>query len=144
MSILVSFHNALDRMQKKDWKYIYVLVDIHGTIFVPSYNNEETYKFYPYAKEVLQILTKNPDVKLILWSCTKKEYFDKYLDVLAKNEIYPDYCNENPEVTVEPGDPVSLSFDTKWYYNVGIDDKFGFEPETDWKELYEYLKNKEV
>lgn len=140
MSILTSFHNAIERMEEKNWKYIYVLVDIHGTIFVPSYNNEETYEFYPYAKEVLQILTNLSDVKLILWSCTKKEYFDKYLDVLAKNGIYPDYCNENPEVKVEPGDPVSLSFDTKWYYNVGIDDKFGFDPETDWEDLFYYLK----
>ena len=30
-------------------------------------------------------------------------------------------------------------FDEKTYFNVGIDDKFGFEAETDWKTIYEYL-----
>ena len=29
----------------------------------------------------------------------------------------------------------------KLYYNVGIDDKFGFDPENDWAELYEFFMN---
>lgn len=141
MNIVKSFKNALDRMQEKNWDCIYVLVDVHGTIFFPSYNNEETYEFYPYAEETLQILSQMPNVKLILWSCTKKEYFDKYLKVLNDHEIYPDYCNENPEVKVQPSDPESLSFDTKWYYNVGIDDKFGFDANEDWEQLYYFLSH---
>ena len=30
-------------------------------------------------------------------------------------------------------------FDEKTYFNVGIDDKFGFDAETDWEILYNYL-----
>ena len=30
-------------------------------------------------------------------------------------------------------------FDEKTYFNVGIDDKFGFDPQEDWKEVYDYL-----
>lgn len=30
-------------------------------------------------------------------------------------------------------------FSEKLYFNVGIDDKFGFDPETDWTEVIEAL-----
>jgi hypothetical protein len=29
----------------------------------------------------------------------------------------------------------------KFYYDIGIDDKFGFDAEIDWKEIYDFLKN---
>jgi len=141
MNIVNSFKNAFARMEQKNWNYIYILIDIHGTIFVPSYHSHEDYLFYPYAKECLQLLSKIKNIKIILWSCTKRPWFNDYYDILEKNNIHVDYCNENPEVVVEETDPDSLSFDEKFYYNVGLDDKFGFEPNVDWKDIYEYLIN---
>ena len=46
-----------------------------------------------------------------------------------------DYANENPEV----GKTSFQNFEVKLYFNVGIDDKFGFEAETDWVKVIEVL-----
>ena len=44
-------------------------------------------------------------------------------------------AHENPEV----GNTSFQNFEVKLYFNVGIDDKFGFEPETDWVKVIEVL-----
>ena len=139
MNIIKAFDSAFKRAQAKHWDYIYVLVDVHGTIFTPSYLNEEKYEFYPYAKEVLQILSKDPKIKLILWTSSSEYAIFDYKIVFERNNIKFDYVNCNPEVERQPTDPKTLDLSSKYYFNVGIDDKFGFEPETDWKTIYEYL-----
>ena len=137
MNIIKAFDSAFKRAQAKHWDYIYVLVDVHGTIFTPSYLNEEKYEFYPYAKEVLQLLSLYTDTKLILWtSSTNKAALDYGVE-FAKYNIYFDYLNCNPEVERQPTDPETLDLSSKYYFNIGIDDKFGFEPETDWKLIYD-------
>ena len=108
--------------------------------FLPSYLNEEKYEFYPYAKEVLQLLSKDPNIKLILWTSSTNQAALDYGVVFNRNKIYFDYLNCNPEVERQPTDPETLDLSSKYYFNVGIDDKFGFEPETDWKTIYEYLR----
>ena len=139
MNIIKSFEEAFKRAKEKNWETIYVLVDIHGTVFEPSYHKKENYEFYPYSRETLQLLTKNTGVKLILWSSTTKEALQDYIEVFEKNEIHFDYINCNPEVEALPTDPNSSDFSSKFYFNVGLDDKFGFEPEKDWERLYNYL-----
>ena len=139
MNIVKAFDSAFKRAQEKYWDYIYILIDVHGTIFKPSYLNEEKYEFYPYAKEVLQLLAKDPNIKLILWTSSTNQAALDYGVVFNRNKIYFDYLNCNPEVERQPTDPETLDLSSKYYFNVGIDDKFGFEPETDWKTIYEYL-----
>lgn len=140
MNIIKTFNNAFERAKAKNWDYIYILVDVHGTIFVPSYLNKENYEFYPYAKEALQLLSKDPNIKLILWTSSTFEAAMDYSIVLNRNKIYFDYWNCNPEVEKQETDPETLDLSSKYYFNIGIDDKFGFEPETDWKLIYDYLK----
>lgn len=139
MNIVKAFDNAYERAKVKNWDYIYILVDMHGTIFEPSYLKEENYKYYPYAKEVLQLLSLYTDTKLILWTSTRPIDTVEYQKVFMNDDIYFDYVNENPEVERQPTDPESLDLNQKFYFNIGIDDKFGFEPETDWKLIYDYL-----
>ena len=140
MNIVKAFDNAFKRAKEKNWDYIYVLVDVHGTIFTPSYLKEEKYEFYPYAKEALQLLSKDPNIKLILWTSSTNQAALDYGVVFNRNKIYFDYLNCNPEVERQPTDPETLDLSSKYYFNIGIDDKFGFEPETDWKIIYEYLR----
>ena len=140
MNIQKVFDNAFIRAKEKNWDYIYILVDVHGTIFVPSYLNKENYEFYPYAKEVLQLLSKDPNIKLILWTSSTNQAALNYGVEFNRNKIYFDYLNCNPEVERQPTDPETLDLSSKYYFNIGIDDKFGFEPETDWKTIYEYLR----
>ena len=83
MSIIKAINNAIVRCVEKKWDYIYFLVDVHGTVFKPSYLKEEKFEFYPYAKEVLFQFSKTPGVKLILWTSSTKEYIDKYLNILT-------------------------------------------------------------
>ena len=144
MNIIKTFDNEFQKMKDKNWDYIYVLVDIHGTIFVPSYNNEETYEFYPYAKEALQKLSERKDVKIILWSSTDRKTLNKYHIELCNNDIYVDYFNVNPEVDDDNCDIKTSSFKHKPYFNVGIDDRFGFEPEKDWKSICSFFRQKEI
>ena len=49
---------------------------------------------------------------------------------------YNDFINHNYDVK----DTDIQYFGDKLYFNVGLDDKFGFDPEKDWAEILEYLK----
>ena len=128
-----SIKAAYDRMIEKKWDKIYVLVDIHNTIFKPSYHKKETYQWFKGALESLQFMTKCKKICMILWTSSYKDKIDDYISVFEKNGIHFDYVNENPEVE---NDDLSC-FDGKLYFNVGIDDKFGFCAEMgDWDIVY--------
>jgi hypothetical protein len=136
MEITKSFDGAFKRMKDRNWEKIYVLVDIHDTIFEACYHNEEQYKWYPYAKEALEIMSYSSQICLILWSSSYKNVLeDNYGKLFKENNIKFDYININPETE---NNELSC-FDEKTYFNVGIDDKFGFEAEKDWKVIYDYL-----
>ena len=138
MSIIDSFERAFLRMHERGWEKIYILVDIHDTIFEASYHNEETYKWFPYAKETLALLSQRKDISLILWTSSYPDAIKKYLEVFKENGIFFSMINLNSET-----EETDLSdFSEKTYFNVGLDDKFGFDATKDWKELYNYLKEK--
>lgn len=135
MDIGKAFKAALNRKVERNWEKIYVIVDIHDTILHASYENTETFNYFPSAREALQLMTNREDICLILWSSTYKEKLEMYIDHFAGDGIHFDFMNENPEV----GNTRLSDFEAKLYYNVGIDDKFGFEPETDWQKVIEVL-----
>jgi hypothetical protein len=135
MNIEKSFEGAFKRMKDRNWEKIYVLVDIHDTILKACYHNEETHEWFPYAKEALDIMSHAQQISLILWTSTHNNVIKEYVDFFKKNGITFDMVNINHETK-----NTDLScFDDKTYFNVGIDDKFGFEAETDWEILYNYL-----
>lgn len=128
-----SIKAAHDRMIEKKWDKIYVLVDIHNTIFRPSYRNKESFIWFKGAEEALQFMTKCKQICLILWTSSHDDKIKEYLDVFERHDIHFDYINENPEVQ---NDDLSC-FDKKLYFNIGIDDKFGFCAENgDWDIVY--------
>ena len=136
MLIEKSFYDAHKRMIEKKWDKIYVLIDIHNTIFKPSYHNKETFEWFKEAKETLQLMTKCKEICLILWTSSHEDKIKEYLKVFEENEIHFDYVNENPEVK---NDDLG-NFDDKLYFNVGIDDKFGFIADRDWRTVYNKVK----
>ena len=137
MNISNAFGSAFNKMKDRGWEKIYVLVDIHDTIFRGTYSKEETYEWLPYAKECLQVLTSMEYVSLILWTSTHHEEIAKYLNVFEENGIHFDMVNVNTETE----DTELSSFKEKTYFNVGIDDKFGFDAENDWEHLFYYLRS---
>ena len=135
MDIGKSFKAALTPKNQRNWEKIYVIVDIHDTIIHASYENVETFRYFPSAREALQLMTNREDICLILWSSTYRDKLEMYVRHFAGDGIHFDFVNENPEV----GNTALSDFEAKLYYNVGIDDKFGFEPETDWQKVIEAL-----
>lgn len=135
MNISKSFDIAFQKMKERKWDKIYVLVDIHDTILEACYHNKEEHKWFPYAKEALEIMSHAQNISLILWSSTHPSILEEYVAFFKENGIKFNFVNKNTDET-----NTSLScFDDKTYFNVGIDDKFGFEAEKDWKEIYDYL-----
>lgn len=134
---LIKYINKLFE-EKKEMGYdtLYIMVDIHNTILKPSFDKKETFEYFPYAKETLQMLSAMEDVKLIMWTSSYEDKIVMYLDHFKENGIFFDYVNENPEY-----ENLSFAcFDTKFYYDIGIDDKFGFDANIDWEILYLSLK----
>ena len=133
MYIAKAISDALRSKHEKNWEKIYVVVDIHDTILRACYKNEEVYDYMPYAREALQLLSCRDDICLILWSGCYPDRLAAYRERFARDGIHFNYINENPEV----GNTPFQNFDRKLYFNVGIDDRFGFEPETDWVRVME-------
>jgi hypothetical protein len=115
---------------------VYIAIDLHDTIIRSTYSAEsESEEFYPHAKDVLQSLSKTCGIILILWTSS---YPEKMKDVFAwfdRNEIAFKYLNENPECqNTEFGD-----FSKKFFYDILLDDKAGFTPESDWEQIHKLI-----
>ena len=135
MNIVRSFETAFKRMKEKGWDKIYILVDIHDTVFEATYSKDEYYRWFPYAKEALHLMSINPRISLILWSSSYTDAIEKYIDTFEKSKIHFDMVNVNKETE----DNELSCFAQKTYFNVGIDDKFGFDAKVDWERIYHYL-----
>lgn len=136
MNIIKAIENSTRTAQERNWDTVYWAVDLHGTISKFNYSNEDLNPdYYPYAKQTLQLLSKRKDIKLILFTCSYEENCERILNIMKEDDIIFDYVNENPEAeNTGYGD-----YTKKIYFNVLLEDKGGFEPELDWKDIYEYL-----
>ena len=136
MDIKKAFEAAFCRMKEKNWEKIYVAVDIHDTILRACYEDEETYDYFPLAKRALQMMSSRNDICLILWSSCHRDKLMEYSQHFLDDGIKFDYINENPEVE----NTRLQNFEEKLYMNVGLDDKFGFDAETDWEVICRVLE----
>ena len=134
MNIIKAFEAAFYRLKENNWDYIVVLVDIHDTIFKATYSKEENYEYIGKAKDALQVMSARKDIKIILWSSTFSKV--QYILQLDKDNIIVDAFNRNIDGIENTG---IACFDEKPYFNVGSDNAFGFEPERDWDDIYNYL-----
>lgn len=122
---------AFDKMRERKWDCIYFAIDLHGTVLKPTHKKDTHFEFYPGAEEVLRYLSTRNDIKLIIYTSSHNAYIESLMGTLLEKHIYFDYINENPEVeTNELSD-----FNVKFHFDVLLDDKAGFDPDTDWKDL---------
>lgn len=136
---MVEYLDRLFTMKKdKGWDYLYFMIDIHNTVIKPTYDKSTDFEFFPYAKETLQLICRQKDIKTIMWTSTYPDIINQYEDKFWEYGIVFDFVNENPDFE----DDYIRCFIDKFYYDIGFDDKFGFDAETDWKEIYDYLKTK--
>lgn len=136
--ILDAFIKEFKKAKSRGWKDIYVFVDLHETCVEPNYTpGEITTEFYPYAKETLQLMTKRPDIKLVMWTSSHPKEINQYIRFFIENQIEFLYVNENPEVTTQLGG--YGNYDKKPYMNILIDDKAGFDP-IEWKDVHSIVQ----
>ncbi|MEL7145641.1 MAG: hypothetical protein AAFO69_04675 [Bacteroidota bacterium] len=135
--ITKAIKNALARKQLKGWEYSYWAIDLHETVLKPNWSTEVTpLEFYPLAKETLQLISKQTDIVLIMYTCSHPDEVDRYLKFFKAHDINFKYVNENPEV-------VNMRygfFDQKPYFNVLFEDKAGFDAYEDWEPVLALLK----
>lgn len=130
--------NAFEEKKTKNWDKLYWAIDLHGTIIEGKYNKyNEGATIYPNAAEVLKYLYSRTDMRLILWTSSHKDAIDKTLVAFELwTGIKFHYINENPEcINTELCD-----FTEKFYFNILLDDKAGFNGPTDWKVIKNVLK----
>lgn len=114
---------------RRNWEKLFVCVDAHDVILEGKYSfMNDGAAYMPNAIRVLKNLSERKDIVLILWTSSYNGPTLSILENLEKNGVHMDYVNENPEC---PNNHL-CDFNKKFYFNVLLDDKAGFEGQTDW------------
>ena len=138
-SIVNAVSNSFLVKKARGWNRIYYFFDIHGTIIRPNYKvNDVPTEFYPHAIETLQFLSNREDICMILYTCSHPHEIEQYQRMFKEHNINFEYVNENPEVVTKPNE--YGCYDKKPYMNVLFEDKAGFDGDTDWLLVLQYLK----
>ena len=128
-SVINAIETAFKTKTERNWDRTYWFFDLHGTLLKPTYNGGTICReFYPYAKEVMQVLSQREDIITVMYTCSHPNEIEEYKQFFIDEGIKFDYINENPEVE----NSKYGYFEKKPYMNVLFEDKAGFNPETDW------------
>lgn len=130
---LFNIQRAFESKAKRGWNTLYVCVDLHGTLIRPYHDKIE---FYDYAPDVINWFNNRPDFKVILWTSSHQKEIDEFLTLAKEFCLRFDFVNGNPM----EGNSPRANFDQKFYFNILLDDKAGFDPETDWEKIINELK----
>ncbi len=137
--IIRAMANSFIHAKQRNWAKTYWAFDIHGTMIKPNYkSNEIATEFYPYAVEVMQALSKRTDIARILYTCSYPHEIVQYMEHFKAHGIHFDYVNSNPEVT----DGGYGYYNDKFYFNVLFEDKAGFDGETDWLVIKNWMEER--
>jgi hypothetical protein len=140
MSITTAINRAYQLKIERNWTDIYWAIDLHGVCLKSNY----TVNSYEFINEdvvkTLLLIQSLPESKIIIWSsCYKPEQL-RIKKFFKKHGVVIDFFNKNTDVK----NTTTGCFDEKFYFNILLDDKAGFDPETDWKIIYKYLKNNKL
>lgn len=132
---LFNIKNSYAQKAIRNWERVFWMIDVHDTIFPGFYMENQTLDFYSEAKEVLQFLTQQEDVCLILYTCSHEHEINRMLSFFKEHDITFEFTNENEHVS-------NTSFGCytkKPYFNILLEDKAGFES-SDWIEIKHILE----
>lgn len=134
--IINAFKNAYKKMQERKWDTIYIAIDLHGTCLKSNYKNGGYEFINEHVKLALQLMAAQKESVIILWSGCHEEQKKEITQFFEDNVIRVDFFNENPlEKSTETG-----NFAEKFYFSVLLDDKAGFDPDTDWVSISNFYK----
>lgn len=139
--ITEAFRNAFSIMAERSWDKIAVAVDLHGTVLKPNYGIELAQEFYPGAEECLKYMSTRGDIVMFMYSCTPTNLKNMYNTMFVSKGIHIHTSINDVYKLMDITSSVYQSFSEKPYFNVLLEDKAGFNPETDWEELLKYFKN---
>jgi len=119
------------------WPQMYWAIDLHDVIISGTYTlNNEGKQMFPSAASVLQWLTNRKDMCTILFT---SGHFEPTFDIrrwLSKEYLIDfDFVNENPECQ----DTKLCCFKDKFYFDIMLEDKAGFDGMSDWKKIKDCL-----
>ncbi len=134
--ITTAIEAAVELAQTRGWDKTYWAFDLHGTILVPNYKKGDIpTEFYKDAKEALQMISKVPQICMIMYTCSHPHEITQYFEFFKQHNINFKYVNENPEVP----DAAYGYYQDKFYFNVLFEDKAGFLPARDWPKVKDKL-----
>lgn len=137
-AVEIAFRKKMTRGWDK-WPRMYWAIDLHDVIIPGTYTrNNENRQLYPFANEVLQWITHREDMCPILYTSSHKDSIDDILTWLYNDyKIKFDYVNVNPECENHN----LCDFSRKFYFDIMLEDKAGFNGMEDWKKIKETLIN---
>ena len=136
-SLTKTIDREYQHMKDRGWDRIFLFFDLHGTVIKPNYQEGNVVlDYYPYAKETLQLLSKQTDVDLNIYTCSHEHEIIEYQRLFKEDGINFKYVNENPDVPTNGYG----NYDVKPYMNILFEDKAGFFGETDWEPIYYHFR----
>lgn len=134
-AIKVAFMKKFKRGWDK-WPHMFWAIDLHDVIIPGNYTrNNDDREFFPHAKEVLQWISGRKDMRFILFTSSHQDSICDIVSWLKDHNINVDYINENPECE----DNDLCSFNGKFYFDILLEDKAGFEGISDWLNIKKTL-----
>lgn len=127
-----NIEKAFKMKAERGWGMLYVAIDLHSTLIKPHH---DVIEYYPGAIEVIKWFNSRPDFRIILWTSSYPAEIVKFLEDTWKVGIRFDYVNQNP---LEQNSKLAC-FNRKFYFNILLDDRAGFNGETDWLKIKEAL-----
>lgn len=141
MSLKQAIFKAYKTAKERNWNRVYILLDVHGTISVPSYQNPHAasaVEYYPVAIKALEKISKFPEVRIILWTSSYPTTCRMMVSTLKRLDVRVDAVNASLVPNCETGD-----FTRKPYCSIIIDDKAGFDPK-EWPFVLEDFKGARI
>ena len=139
MNIIKAIQIAQQKKKDRGYEYLYWCIDIHGVILTPTYNRlNEGADLYEHCIPTLQLISEDQSNKVILWSSSYRKPMTDIRDMLSEFGIRVNFINCNPDYTKTD----ICDFTDKFYFDILLDDKAGFEPEKDWGAIRSFLLSK--
>jgi len=133
--IINAIEKAYNTARKKNWDRIYWAIDLHDTCLRSTYGKGNYAWLGQHVINALREIAARPETVIILWSSVHADEEQDIVDFFAKEGIKVSYFNHNPEVA----NTASGNFDTKFYFNILVDDKAGFDYIEDWRIIEDYF-----